>query len=40
MASTLEPVLASPFDEEPTDAWYESWFDYAAEEEEAEELIL
>lgn len=39
MASTLEPVLASPFDEEPTDAWYESWFDYAAEEEDAEEVI-
>jgi hypothetical protein len=32
MASTLEPVLPSPFDEEPTDDWYESWFDYAAEE--------
>lgn len=39
-ASTLESVLASPFDEEPTDAWYESWFDYAAEEEDAEEVIL
>lgn len=39
-ASTLEPVLASPFDDEPTDTWYESWFDYAAEEEDAEELIL
>ena len=24
-----EPVLASPFDEEPTGDWYDSWFDYA-----------
>ena len=39
-SSTLESVLVSPFDEEPTDAWYESWFDYAAEEEDAEEVIL
>lgn len=38
-ASTLEPIPASPFDEEPTDDWYESWFDYAAEEEDAEEVI-
>lgn len=40
MAAELEPAFASPFDEEPTNSWYESWFDYAAAEEDAEELIL
>jgi len=38
-ALTLEPVVASPFDDERTDAWYESWFDYVAEEEDAEEVM-
>lgn len=28
----LEPVLASPFDGELADEWYESWFDYAEDE--------
>ena len=40
MAAELEPAFASPFDEEPTNSWYESWFDYAAGEEDAEELML
>jgi hypothetical protein len=38
--SALEPILASPFDEEPADAWYESWFDYAVDEEDVEDLML
>ena len=29
----LEPALASPVDEELLDDWYESWFDYAAGDE-------
>ena len=29
----LEPVLTSPFDEEPTSDWYDSWSDYAAGDE-------
>ena len=38
-APTLEPVLASPFDEEPADAWHDSWFDYVDEDDNMEELL-
>lgn len=39
VASEMEPVLASPFDEEPTDDWYESWFEYDNDDETVEGLV-
>ena len=39
-AAEWEPVLPSPLEEEPPHSWYESWFDYAADDENAEELLL
>jgi len=38
-ADELEPSLASPFDEEPTDNWYEDWFEYESENETVEGLV-
>jgi hypothetical protein len=37
-APTLKSASTSAFDEEPTDVWYESWFDYADEEDSVEGL--
>ncbi len=34
-----EPVRPSPLEEDPTNSWFESWFDYAADDENAEELL-
>jgi hypothetical protein len=35
----MEPVLESPFDEDPTDDWYESWFEYDNDDEAVEGLV-
>ena len=37
--SKSEPILASPFDEEPTSEWYESWLDYTDDEENLKGLV-
>jgi hypothetical protein len=34
-----EPLLASPFDEEPGDEWCETWFDYIGDEETVEGFV-
>ena len=34
-----EPIIASPFGEDPDSAWYESWFDYAEDEESVKGFI-
>ena len=39
VAPAVEPVLASPFDEEPTDDWYESWVEYDTDDETVEGLV-
>ena len=39
-ASVPELELASPFNEERTDAWYENWFDYVDEDNRLEESCL
>ena len=36
----MEPVLSSPFDEEPSRDWYESWIDYAEDEEHVKGFVL
>ena len=34
-----EPVLASPFDEEPTGPWYDHWLDYVEGEENVKGFV-
>ena len=38
-ASALDSALVPNLGEEPNEAWYESWYQYAADEEESEDLI-
>jgi proteasome lid subunit RPN8/RPN11 len=35
----LEPVIVSPLDEDPTDDWYENWFDYAGDHENVKGFV-
>jgi hypothetical protein len=35
----LEPVIVSPLDEEPTDDWYDNWFDYAGDHENVKGFV-
>jgi len=37
--AAMEAVLRSPFDDEPTSEWYESWLDYTEDEENLKGLI-
>ncbi|MCH7735504.1 MAG: hypothetical protein IH961_09875, partial [Chloroflexi bacterium] len=38
-SAVLKPVIASPFDEKPTDKWYASWFDYAEDDENVKGFV-
>ena len=37
--SALEPSIASPFDEEPASEWYDSWADYAEDDDVVKGVI-
>jgi hypothetical protein len=39
MSPVLEPVLAPPFYEEPSSEWYESWFDYAQDDDNVKGFV-
>ncbi len=37
-STATEPVVESPFDEEPTDEWLDNWFDYAEDDDNVKGL--